>query len=216
MFIKFSIELHKTLFYLSDLTSILGPLIRLWTLRFESRHVFFKNAAKAANNFKNITKTLANKYVLNFAHKFCGQLFPQNVSFGDKDATPTALVLQDMKPEILHILEANPSYSTILNSAEVHGITYKPGLWILLGRQDTQLLVGEILLIIYNGQDLKFILKTHLAEDSFKGFYIIHSEKHLYTSLLKDLEDYYPLPAYEYQGHRCLTLKHAIPSMEVS
>lgn len=205
---------HHFMGHFADLIGVFGPLIRLWTLRFESRHVFFKQAAKTANNFKNITKTLANKYVLNFAYKFTGNMFPQSISFRDVDATSISLV-GDMKPEVEQILKEDLSYRTILKSVEVRGMTYNPGLWILYGRQGRNLLVGEILLIVYNGENIKLIFKMHPAEDSFQGFYRILADEGYSFVLQKDLKDYYPLPAYEHQGSLCLSLKHASPLIEM-
>lgn len=36
-----------------------GPLIQIWTMRFEAKHKFFKYSVK---NFKNLTVSLANKH----------------------------------------------------------------------------------------------------------------------------------------------------------
>lgn len=38
-----------------------GPFIRLWTLRFESKHCYFKRCVKSAQNFKNVCQTLRKK-----------------------------------------------------------------------------------------------------------------------------------------------------------
>lgn len=39
-----------------------GPLKHLWTLRFESKHRYFKNIVKHSQNFKNLTKLLSHKH----------------------------------------------------------------------------------------------------------------------------------------------------------
>lgn len=41
-----------------------GPLIRLWTMRFESKHSYFKRCAKHLNNFKNLCRTLSERHQL--------------------------------------------------------------------------------------------------------------------------------------------------------
>ena len=41
-----------------------GPLVHVWTLRFESKHQFFKRVIKRSGNFKNVTTLLAVKHQL--------------------------------------------------------------------------------------------------------------------------------------------------------
>ncbi|XP_034246646.1 uncharacterized protein LOC117648299 [Thrips palmi] len=203
---------HHYLGHYPELVTYFGPLIRLWTLRFESRHVFFKQAAKCANNFKNITKTLANKYVLNFAYKFTGYMFPSTVVYKEKDASP--IVIADMKQEVVNIIEEDPSFQHILKSVDIHGITYSPGLWVLLGAKKSDLIVGEILFILYDGSKVKFVLKVCTAVNSNQGYYSIETDEQFGSILKEDLVDYYPLPAYEYYGKQCLTLKHTCPFLD--
>lgn len=39
-----------------------GPLIRLWTMRFESKHSYFKRCARNLKNFKNLCFTLTERH----------------------------------------------------------------------------------------------------------------------------------------------------------
>ncbi|KAF4520208.1 hypothetical protein B566_EDAN003921, partial [Ephemera danica] len=55
---------HHYLIHYSDLTMKLGPLIRLWTMRFESKHGFFKWLVAKLKNFINITKSLSVRHQL--------------------------------------------------------------------------------------------------------------------------------------------------------
>ncbi|KAK3929516.1 Protein translation factor SUI1-like protein [Frankliniella fusca] len=197
---------HHYLRHYPDLIVIFGPLIRLWTMRFESRHVFFKQAAKAANNFKNITKTLVNKYVLNFAFKFTGLMVPSPITFKDKDASGLP---EDLNPEVENILRNNVSFRSILKRVEVHGITYEPGMWLLLQKRGQNFQYGEIVLILFNGFQVKYIVKEHEAEDSLEGYYRILDEEGFSSVLQDDLVDYYPLSSYLHEGYQCLSIKHA-------
>jgi hypothetical protein len=47
---------------LAMLTVPCRPLIRRWTLRFESKHFYFKACIRSAQNFKNITYTFSHKH----------------------------------------------------------------------------------------------------------------------------------------------------------
>ena len=55
---------HHYLLRYASLTLMFGPLIRMWSLRFESKHSYFKRCARFSQNFKNIAKTLAVKHQL--------------------------------------------------------------------------------------------------------------------------------------------------------
>ena len=39
-----------------------GPLVRLWCMRFEAKHNYFKVLGKHLGNFKNLPKTLASRH----------------------------------------------------------------------------------------------------------------------------------------------------------
>lgn len=52
---------HYTEHY-PDLIRCFGPLVHLWTMRFEGKHHFFKRLVHDTQNFKNVLKTLANRH----------------------------------------------------------------------------------------------------------------------------------------------------------
>ena len=39
-----------------------GPLSRLWCMRYEAKHSYFKQLARVIGNFKNMPKSLANRH----------------------------------------------------------------------------------------------------------------------------------------------------------
>uniref|UniRef100_A0A8C2HRA9 Uncharacterized protein n=1 Tax=Cyprinus carpio TaxID=7962 RepID=A0A8C2HRA9_CYPCA len=67
---------HHYLLHYPDLILKFGPLIRLWTLRFESKHSFFKECARKLHNFLHLSKTLAERHQLLQSYLSCVQLFP--------------------------------------------------------------------------------------------------------------------------------------------
>ena len=64
-----------------------GPLIRVWTLRFESKHSYLKQCIKHSQNFINICKTLAEKHQLLQAYKQAVSFFQGVVYVKKKYAT---------------------------------------------------------------------------------------------------------------------------------
>ena len=71
---------HHYIAHYPDLTLQCGPLICLWTLRFESKHSYFKKVIRSAQNFKNVTYTMSNKHQLLQAMYTTGSLFPEPIN----------------------------------------------------------------------------------------------------------------------------------------
>ena len=66
---------HHYLLHYPGLILHFGPLIRLWTLRFESKHCYFKQCARKLRNFRNVCSSLAERHQLLQAYLSTGQLF---------------------------------------------------------------------------------------------------------------------------------------------
>jgi len=55
---------HHYLSHYCKLILEFGPLIKVWTMRFESKHQFFKKAIRNLLNFINVVKSLSEKHEL--------------------------------------------------------------------------------------------------------------------------------------------------------
>lgn len=53
---------HHYIEHYPELIKCFGPLVHLWTMRFEGKHRFFKRVMHDTQNFKNVLKTLANRH----------------------------------------------------------------------------------------------------------------------------------------------------------
>lgn len=60
---------HHFLTHYPNAIRRIGPLIRFWMMRVDSKHQYFTHQAKNTNNFINITKTLAKKHQAMMAYK---------------------------------------------------------------------------------------------------------------------------------------------------
>lgn len=58
---------HHFLEHYPHLICCFGPLVDLWTMRFEAKHSFFKKVVHETQNFRNLLKTLSNKHQLMMA-----------------------------------------------------------------------------------------------------------------------------------------------------
>lgn len=65
---------HHYITHYPHLTKQFGPLIRFWTMRFESKHSFFKNVIRHTRNFKNVPKTFTER------HQYLQALLSTNTS----------------------------------------------------------------------------------------------------------------------------------------
>lgn len=72
---------HHYVEHYPHLIQCFGPLVELWTMRFESKHSYFKKVVHEIRNFKNILLSLATKHQLMMAHYLSGpSFFPPSVS----------------------------------------------------------------------------------------------------------------------------------------
>lgn len=66
---------HHYVEHYPELTRRFGPLVHLWTMRFEGKHRFFKRVVHDTHNFKNVLKTLAIRHHHMMAYHFSAPSF---------------------------------------------------------------------------------------------------------------------------------------------
>lgn len=54
--------------YYPTLIKQYGPLVGVWTMRFEANHSFFKQVARHINNFRNVLLTLSTRHQMMMAY----------------------------------------------------------------------------------------------------------------------------------------------------
>ena len=202
-----------------DLIALFGPLIRLFTLRFESKHMFFKTVARACRTFKNILYTLTQKYQLRFAFDHSNyEILPPDIILSEYASIP--LVLRDLPPKALEVMKnINLPNLVQFNKVKVRGILYETNFYLILDSIGfSNLKVGCIMKILYDPSTdfVAFLMRVKKATNSFNGYYIITEEpgEEDYCLIpLNNLLDAYALPTYEFQGEACITLKHSVICM---
>jgi hypothetical protein len=78
-----------------------GPLRHISTMRFESKHCFFKKVAKAINNNRNVTHSMSYRHQLNQYFHFTSAFYFNLPVFG-KCTSPTEAQIKDMKRLLLN------------------------------------------------------------------------------------------------------------------
>ena len=206
---------HHYVAHYPELILQFGPLIRLWTLRFESKHTYFKQCARKLHNFKNLCHTLAVRHQLLQAYYSAGFLFPnpvtvhQGIEF-DPDTYNCHIqqAVETCQLECRHTVAAS--------SVVYKGTTYKKGLFVVLEKTEEGLVFGKIqLILVCTGTVVYFITETH------QSLYLVELGCHCLISDNQDekkivcieadkLLDYYPLAEYRSTGLSLVSLHHAI------
>jgi len=99
----------------------IGPLIHMWSMRFEAKHKVFKNTLK---NFKNITKSLAKKHQMSIGYHW--ETSPLNhIEYGP---LKSYIVDDAIFVQALHAAVLKDIFST--NWVKISGTEYRTGLII--------------------------------------------------------------------------------------
>lgn len=121
---------HHFMLHYGHLTRVHGPLIYTWTLRFESKHRFFKNIVRHLPNFINISKSLS------YRHQLYQGYLGQGTQYTSTIVAHNALKLTEanISPEIMAVFYENElDIGNTLTSNIIHykGLKYAVGDYIL-------------------------------------------------------------------------------------
>ena len=173
-----------------------GPLIMLWGMRMESKHVYFKTVIKASKNFKNVGKTCAQRHQLaQISYAFTG-LFPRSkFEIPDNAVYARSMQFQTSDKFLERYLSSVNSNSLILTKVKIFGTQYSPGNILILKKELTGTLeVGLLKTISFYQDKVNFGIESFLVQLNKYNYYVTieqlsNFEKVDYQSLL----DYYPL-----------------------
>lgn len=149
-----------------------GPLIRVWTMHFESKHSYFKRCARHLKNFKSICLTLSEIHQMFQAYLSAGPGCSQLLQVKDSCTFYSTLYSDSIKHAVREFgfSENNTSVSTDI---QYKGTSYKKGLF-LVAKNDESMEFRELLIIlIQNDSAVYFVMDIHKAH--------YHSDYHLYS-----------------------------------
>uniref|UniRef100_A0A672HZP7 Uncharacterized protein n=1 Tax=Salarias fasciatus TaxID=181472 RepID=A0A672HZP7_SALFA len=158
---------HHYLSHYPDLTIHFGPLIRLWTLRFESKHTYFKQCARKLHNFKNLCSTLAEGHQLLQAYLGAGYIFPPCLSV----ERGTDFYVQDFNVKIQESVAPfsfQPSNTFVAHEASVKGTVYKKNMCVVLEKNDEGLVFGRIKLILIDSRTV-----VYFVAEKFQSVFLV-------------------------------------------
>ncbi len=206
---------HHYVTHYPELTVQFGPLIRLWTLRFESKHTYFKQCSRKLHNFKNICSTLVERHQLFQAYLSAGSLFPPHVVVEKGTEFCPSDYNDDIREAVSHL---NCQSSTLIShETKVKGTKYKKNMFLVLDQIDDGIVFGKIKAILIQGDSVNFITERYNSSTIIdQGLHCISEKpaKRLCCVSQENLLDYYPLPMYKLCGLSVLALHHSFPSLE--
>nr|XP_054922870.1 uncharacterized protein LOC126523536 isoform X1 [Dermacentor andersoni] len=201
---------HHYMLHYASMQIHFGPLINVWTLRFESKHSFFKNCVRSSKNFKAVAKTLAEKHQLLQAFLYSEAFFGPDISF--KSAIPFCAGEYSANVQAcLAQFNLEPGTSVASRSVVWKGTDYTVGDFVALNLYK-ELCFGEISLFVVKNRASVFVaVKVYQANFLPHLHYYVLRETNTCSALpMSDLADYSPLPAYDIRAQKIIVLKHMI------
>lgn len=176
-----------------------GPLIMLWGMRMESKHVYFKTVIKTSKNFKNVAKTCATRHQLaQISYSFAG-LFPRsNYEIPDDAVDARTIKHQTSDPFLARYLSGLDPNSLVLKKVKILGTLYIPGRILVLDKSSPgELKVGLLKTISFYEGQVNFGVETFITQLNEYNFYVSVKKLSNFAKVdYKDLLDYYPLQRY--------------------
>lgn len=201
---------HHFLEHYPDLIRGFGPLVCLWTMRFEGKHSFFKKVVKHTNSFRNVLLSLASKHQMMMAYYSDGNALKPSVCVTKVSSLPLELLDVEIQ-QCLKELYPTQAYVNLTNSLTHHGTKYASGMVLPHGSTCGLPDFVEILQIVVLSNEFLFIVKllNSWYDEHFRAFILDPSGK---MTLIhpRVLGDTYPLTPYRVEGKQMVSIKRHI------
>lgn len=204
---------HHYLIHYPELITKFGPLMRLWTMRFEAKHSYFKKCVKHTQNFKNLTKTLSER------HQFLQSFIATGEIFNDQPILPESaskfhIDLYDKNVQNIIAEKIGVCGNAVISqSVCFRGISYKANMFLSISRNESKIIFGKIIFILTITDKICFLVNLHNSSYSSKSnLYILENGEtlSLKSVFFDELLDYYPLNSYLVSSDNLISLKHSI------
>jgi hypothetical protein len=205
---------HHYLSHYPWLIKQLGPLIRLWTLRMESKHVFFKRCSKSSQNFINMPKHLAEAHQLLMSYLSSSNVMSDTLDIGTKAIKFNESLLCE---EILQSVNATIHDTENLFCSftiTYKGTKYNKDQYVVIRRCDADLEFGKIIMTLLDKNAIPYLVMTPMSSTTNDSLSLLVLENNISTTMvclrIENLYDYCPLSGYAYNRKVYIVLKHAI------
>lgn len=200
---------HHFIEHYPHLIRCFGPLVHLWTIRFEGKHCFFKHVVQDTKNFKNVLKTLATRHQHMVAYYLSApSFFKPHQQTTNVSSVSVALLPEVAKEHIKQKTDSSMIYST--SNIVIHGTKYNIGMFVSVGQEGGLPQFSKIEQILLVNNDVTLLCRAH------KSCYIEHLRSYelfpgtITVHTMSELNDTSPLFAYSVAGKLLLTPKRFI------
>jgi len=181
-----------------------GPLVDVCTVRFEAKHSELKHVMRRAHNMKNLLKTLATRHQFVQAYHLseCSYFKPDIQINSDSDI-PVSVLSPAVQNEICRVLGHQVTAVMSSKTVTFKGLTYRCGMFVSYGYtsglpdfasiEHVFVLNGNVYFHLHSG--------TCSYDEHYHAYEFVHRQV-FYLVPWHDLNDYYPLCAYDiHQSH---------------
>ena len=206
---------HHYLSHYAELIGKFGPLMRLWTMRFESKHGYFKKCLRNSQNYKNITKTMSERHQLLQTYYSSGSVLPAEIEVKSAIPLHPDLYTQSVTDQVQKV-NLSADNSVVSQEISYNGTVFKKGLYVPVGTtEDDVYTFGCIMMIVVKNGKCPYVVvrlcqTTYLSDLGVYKLLDEHeTDSHRVSCIaICDLLDWFPLPAYSIEGQQVVVLKH--------
>ncbi len=205
---------HHYIEHYPQLIKAFGPLCDVWTMRFESKHKFFKKVIRDAQNYRNVALTLAVKHQKAVSyHLDSSSFFKPSVKM-EKVTTVSVSSFPENVQRVLSQKIHKPAAVLVASSVCLDGVTYKADMLFSAGSCSGLPEFVQITQIVAVHTDIMFVCRVMSAwyHEHLRSYEVCYSNvtPALCVVSLSELNDVFPLSAYRIGGKLMVTLKRYI------
>lgn len=200
---------HHYIEHYPDLILCFGPVVHLWTIRFEGKHSFFKRTVHDTQNFKNVLKTLAWRHQCMMAYYLSAPSFFKPHQQTSNVSSVMVSALPDIaKAYIAQKTDSNMIYST--SRVIRDGTGYAAGMFVSVGQQGALPQFCRIEQIFLVNSHIVFLCREHESRyiEHLCSYELVSGN--LAVRITSELNDTLPLTAYYRQGKLVITPRRYI------
>ena len=204
---------HHYLSHYPELILQFGPLLKVWTMRFESKHRFFKRAIRYILNFINVLKSLSIKHELLQSLIRLGA--DSRMQMEIHDLSHFQINFYNKEIQVV-IQEAGLSKSIDqCSKITVKGTQYKQGHVLLLGQSGYRynIRLGKICIFLFN-EDNIYILYEEIENNfiPYLNAYEVGKVKSYVCQRFEKVSDFKPMKIYNIGNLLCIKPSHGFVS----
>ncbi|KAJ1528970.1 hypothetical protein ONE63_007337 [Megalurothrips usitatus] len=204
---------YHYLTHYAQMIRLFGPLIYVWTMRFEAKHQFFKRVMRACNNFINIGLTMALRHQKWFSYLTSGVILPNGIS----DSTRMKpLNIHDKANLVKEIIQRSnfSQHAMEVNRVTCDGTEFRKDSYFVLGKDSAGSIdVGLCKVLAIDKGKVFLVMQKYKARFlSDYGLYQIDDEHSHGIEILSSSLLQYPnaVSVYDFKLNLCFSLKHKV------